>query len=449
MTLVTDLTESTTPTLDALAYIVDDPNGSPADRKITIVNLLKGAGGRERLEANRIYYVRTDGSDSNTGLVDSAGGAFLTIQKALTTVASDINLNGFDVTIQVRDGTYLGDITLDSPFDGDGTVTLVGNIATPANVIIQAVGGAAPFYGHGLLVTNGARLVVNSVHFQRVMALSYGVEASAYGYIDLSQCVFSTTGSYTGANIHAHEFGYIEITGDITVQSGTYGSPHLFADYFGHIGGLQYTTTLTGVPSLTFFANARRNSMIQTGTFIGTFTGTRWNATEKSLVLTSIPTLTAIPGSVAGNTDEDSTYNDQNEYYYVRTSDFNKTDTTPSVALGATLLAGGYYEFTARLFTTSNVAAGVKAGVTYTAGVTAIVYDTFIYSGTSISAHARATASGTYTGVTAVTDAFIEIKGFVQPSVTGSFSVLFAQNVVNAAPSTAMLGSTLHVVRID
>jgi hypothetical protein len=45
------------------------------------------------------YYVRTDGSDSNNGLTDSAGGAWLTIQKAADTLTAG-------QTVYIRAGTY-------------------------------------------------------------------------------------------------------------------------------------------------------------------------------------------------------------------------------------------------------------------------------------------------------------------------------------------------------
>lgn len=49
------------------------------------------------------YYVRTDGSNSNTGLANTAGGAWLTIQKAASIlVAGDI--------VTVGNGTYTGNI---------------------------------------------------------------------------------------------------------------------------------------------------------------------------------------------------------------------------------------------------------------------------------------------------------------------------------------------------
>ena len=452
MTLVQDLPESTTPTLDALAYIVDDPAGSPADRKITIVNLLTGAGGRYRLEADRIYYVRVDGSDSNDGLTDSAGGAFLTIQKAVTTVASKLNLNGYNVTIQVRDGTYDGEIILDSPWDGDGTVTMIGNISTPTNVVITCPTGSSPTYGRGIWVKNGGRLAVSSMSFNRTQAgTGYAIEASSYGYVDVSLCTFdSDDTTIGGSNLYSHDFGHIEVTGDLTIAAGTHRD-HLFADYFGFIGGLQYTTTFTGVPTLNIFMNARHNSTIETGTFIGTFTGTRFSVTEKSLGITSIATLSAIPGSITGSTDEDSTYNEPNEVNKVVTSAFNTTSTSLAnvTGLSTTVLAGGHYEFTARLYTTSDVAGGVKAAAASTGAVTAIIYEGFTFSGTSISAHTRSTSSGTAVGaVTAVTAAYMEVKGYINPSASGTFTIQFACNVATGT-SSVLQGSTLKVVRID
>jgi hypothetical protein len=42
---LTALTEDTAPTTDDLVYTVTDPAGTPASRKVTLVNLIKGLGG--------------------------------------------------------------------------------------------------------------------------------------------------------------------------------------------------------------------------------------------------------------------------------------------------------------------------------------------------------------------------------------------------------------------
>ena len=75
------------------------------DRATGKVSFPASGGARELLTANRTYYVRTDGSDSNNGLANTSGGAFLTIQKAIDTAAA-LDLSVYNVTIQIADGTY-------------------------------------------------------------------------------------------------------------------------------------------------------------------------------------------------------------------------------------------------------------------------------------------------------------------------------------------------------
>ena len=90
---------------------------------------------REMLTANRTYYVRTDGSDSNDGLANTSGGAFLTIQKAIDIVggAGRVDLQRDDLG---ADGTYTGTNAIKRfvgagrcTIEGDGNTTIVNPTA--------------------------------------------------------------------------------------------------------------------------------------------------------------------------------------------------------------------------------------------------------------------------------------------------------------------------------
>ena len=95
---------------------------------------------REKLLSDRTYYVRTDGSDNNSGLSNDSGGAFLTIQKAVDVITL-LDLGGYAITIQVANGTYTDGVFLYSVFGG--SATLVGDVTTPSNVIISTTSADA------------------------------------------------------------------------------------------------------------------------------------------------------------------------------------------------------------------------------------------------------------------------------------------------------------------
>lgn len=92
---------------------------------------------REVLTSNRNYYVRTDGSDSNTGLVDSSGGSFLTIQHAVNIIRT-LDLAGFTVTVNVGAGSFSESVEISFVINGNlvisGTMTSLDSLTASSGV---------------------------------------------------------------------------------------------------------------------------------------------------------------------------------------------------------------------------------------------------------------------------------------------------------------------------
>jgi len=134
---------------------------------------------------------------------------------------------------------------------------------------------------------------------------------------------------------------------------------------------------------------------------------------------------------------------------------FDKTsDTTLANITGLTrnVEAGRTYAFTAVLYTTSNVAGGVKAAIGGTATATSIVYEAEVKDGSTFPAlgTTRATSLATTVGdVTAVTAARITITGTIVVNKAGTLTVQFAQNASNGSASSVLVNSSFQLIPIS
>jgi hypothetical protein len=275
------------------------------------VSFPASGGPRETLTANRTYYVRSDGSDSNDGLTNTAGGAFLTIQKALDTVANGLDLAGYAVTIQVAAGTYTGNISVPAPWVGTGNVILLGDATTPSNCLLSTSGGAI-VVGTAASATAGsgaARLLLGGFKITTSgngTAISVN-ESSLVSLIGAME--FGNVG--TGSHLFSARGSGIYVNANYTI-SGNAGQ-HWNANTNSRIFCTSRTVTLSGSPVFSNgFARALRQGQIVCGgsTFSGS-TGAsslRYALLTQSLIDTSGGGATYLPGDTAGSNDGTGVY---------------------------------------------------------------------------------------------------------------------------------------------
>lgn len=301
--LINGLTSKATP-VDADYFVIGDSAASNASKKLTLANLKPAIKTyidlyfRERLAANRTYYVRADGSDSNTGLVNTAGGAFLTIQKAINVVAA-LDISTYDVTIQVADGTYTGTVTVTGAWLGSGTVTLLGNTTTPANVVLSTTGSC-------ITVQDGGRLTISGLK----LASSAGA------------CIWAKSGGsiIQGAKIEYSTSGFVHIYASVggrvicgvayTINGGA--GAHYQAESGASIQFTSMTVTVSGTPAFsTAFASAVRSGIVEAygQTFSGSATGARYTVTTLGNIFVNGGGANYFPGNSAGSTATGGQYN--------------------------------------------------------------------------------------------------------------------------------------------
>lgn len=251
--------------------------------------------GREMLTADRTYYVRTDGNDSNTGLSNTAGGAFATIQMAINT-AADLDAKSYNITIQVADGTYVQSPSL-KPLLGTGTITIIGNTVTPTNCIID-----------GGIINYAPKTVVNVRGFKFIKSSSSTLNAITAGDFSLTKFDSVNFGSGFDYHIFADSNSKVQNSGNYAISGGA--SCHAITNG-GFILLTSATVTITGTPAFSLdFVLAQVNGSIMSYSMVwsGSATGARYNANTNGAIQTFGGGVNYFPGSVAGSNSTGGQY---------------------------------------------------------------------------------------------------------------------------------------------
>jgi len=232
---------------------------------------------RERLAADRTYYVRTDGNDANNGLANTAGGAFLTINKAIA-AAQLLDLNEHTVTIQVADGTYTDAIVINHPFIR-GKVILQGNVTTPANCIINTTGTCLSMSLYADIEMLGFKLV----------STQYLIFLNLYARVSLTGLMEFGAAGANQAQINVQIGSEISIGANYTISGGA--ASHMAALYGSTISfGTGLTVTMTGTPAFASgYYVAKYSGVIDTQDLIysGSATGYRYDVSAGATLRSS------------------------------------------------------------------------------------------------------------------------------------------------------------------
>lgn len=245
---------------------------------------LTNTGTRLRLTSDIIIYVAPAGDDiANDGL--TIGTPFATIGRALELLYTDYDLAGFAATIKLADGTYSEAIIVDRPFVGGMSnswlggaqpITLAGNNASPANVIIDGAVSYDGFRasgpvnvtikdltlagmsgGHCINATHGASVVCDNIRFgltdKAHIAVSHSANVTLTSYEIFGNALYhwsvtqggslncsNTTVTVSAAVAFTNAFAYAQSVGIITAYTVTFVNP-------GNATGTRYDARLNSV----------------------------------------------------------------------------------------------------------------------------------------------------------------------------------------------------------
>jgi hypothetical protein len=184
---------------------------------------------------------------------------------------------------------------------GAGSVILIGNETTPANVVCDVLFAKS---------TPGTIYKLRGLQFTKVLNASlYPIVAYDGASIEIQNVDFST-----GWTIHVAvlALGYVNVTGNYTISGGA--AYHVYVLQHGTFNASSAATvTLTGTPAFsvyTMFATdiAVINVVSGTVAFSGAATGARYRSQMNSVIQTGGGGANYFPGNAAGSTDGTGVY---------------------------------------------------------------------------------------------------------------------------------------------
>ena len=252
---------------------------------------------RPVLTAARTYYVRTDGSDSNTGLANTSGGAFLTLQKAIDTVAG-LDRSIYDVTITVGAGTFTAGMTINGWGPGSGTVTVNGAGAT--TIISTTSARCLALLGAALTLTN-VKMTTGGSGLGAVF-VAFG------GKLIIGSVEFGAVASGT-PHIHLEQGARLDVSANYTISGGA--GFHIYARYNATAEIYSRTITLSGTPAFASnYLSLSSGAVVEHGscTFSGSATGSRYAVWTNAVFSGSGGSPTYLPGNSAGSVSSGGQY---------------------------------------------------------------------------------------------------------------------------------------------
>ena len=274
-------------------------------------------GGREVLAADRTYFVRTDGSDNNNGLTNTAGGAFATIQKAID-VAFSCDWSIFEVKIKIT-----GNFTISSPINipilpvGGKQLVIEGDPTTPINSTLTSSVAIKGYFWNKCQ----SRVIINGIAFRQsgdVIGNEF-IRVEAGGKLLYLNCDFgagSTNRISGNYHIRVNNMGQALIHGSYKITGGNCYA-HVFCDggFWGSSQEYLYGTVTVNVENnpvfgVFLFCYSGGNSGWYFGwvAFSGSAIGSKYSA-ENGRIYYQDGGASYLPGNSGGGVSAGGSYN--------------------------------------------------------------------------------------------------------------------------------------------